>query len=96
MDANMPGDCAQDDLSVPFLGSADLVKIYPNPAKDKLYISCKENSSIRIHDLHGQLQMNTFTNNGSVQLGINKLSPGAYFVTVKNKLGRFTQKIIKQ
>ena len=96
MDANMPGDCAQDDLSVSFLGFTDLIKIYPNPAKERLYIACKENSRIQIHDLHGQLQMNTFTHNGSVQLDINKLSPGAYFVTIKNEQGQFTQKIIKQ
>ena len=46
MDANMPGDCSQDDLSTPTLGPADLLKIYPNPTKEKLYIECPKHSRI--------------------------------------------------
>ncbi len=96
MDANMPGDCAQDDLSAPLLESVDLIKIYPNPAKDKLHINCPKNSNIEILDLHGKSLINSFSEHGYTEFSLEKISPGAYFVTVENGQGRFTQKIIRQ
>ena len=96
MDTNMPGDCSQDDLSTPTLESADLVRIYPNPTKEKLHIECPKNSSIKILDLHGKLLMETISSNGFTSLSLNKLSLGTYFVTIENKQGRFTKKINHQ
>jgi hypothetical protein len=96
MDANMPGDCAQDDLSNPLLESVDVIKIYPNPTKDKLHINCPENSNIEILDLHGKSLVNSFSENGYSELSLENISPGAYFVTVENGKGQFTQKIIRQ
>lgn len=96
MDANMPGDCAQDDLSAPLLESVDVIKIYPNPAKDKLHINCPKNSNIEILDLHGKSLINSFSEHGYTEFSMEKISPGAYFVTVENGQGRFTQKIIRQ
>jgi len=95
MDANMPGDCSQDDLSAPILGPADLVKIYPNPTKEKLYIKCPKKSRIQILDLHGKMHVEVISTNGFTMLSLNKLSSGAYFVTVENDQARFTQKIIR-
>ena len=96
MDTNMPGDCSQDDLSTPTLESADLVRIYPNPTKEKLHIECPKNSSIKILDLHGKLLMETISSNGFTSLSLNKLCLGTYFVTIENKQGRFTKKINHQ
>jgi hypothetical protein len=96
MDANMPGDCSQDDLSAPTLEQADLVKIYPNPTKEKLHIECPKQSRIQILDLHGQHLVEVISTNGYTILSLNKLSSGAYFVTVENEQGIFTQKIIRQ
>ena len=96
MDANMPGDCSQDDLSAPTLEQADLVKIYPNPTKEKLHIECPKQSRIQILDLHGQNLVEVISTNGYTILSLNKLSSGAYFVTVENEQGIFTQKIIRQ
>ena len=96
MDANMPGDCSQDDLSAPTLEQADLVKIYPNPTKEKLHIECPKQSRIQILDLHGQHLVEVISTNGYTILSLNKLSSGAYFMTVENEQGIFTQKIIRQ
>jgi hypothetical protein len=96
MDANMPGDCAQDDLSNPLLESVDVIKIYPNPAKDKLHINCPKNSNIKILNLHGKSLVNSFSEYGYTELSLENISPGAYFVTVENGKGQFTQKIIRQ
>ena len=96
MDANMPGDCSQDDLSAPTHEQVDLVKIYPNPTKEKLYIECPKNSRIQVLDLHGKILMEVISNNGYTALNVNSLSPGAYFVIVQRSQGIFTQKIIRQ
>jgi hypothetical protein len=96
MDVHMPGDCSQDNLSAPILGPGNLVKIYPNPTKEKLYIECPKQSRIQILDLHGKIQVEVISTNGYTMLSLNKLSSGAYFVTVENDQARFTQKIIRQ
>lgn len=95
MDANMPGDCSQDDLSNPSLVSADLITVFPNPTKEKLHVNCPKNSSIKILDLHGKLLIETISDNGYTELNLEQICPGAYFVTVENRKGRFTQKIIR-
>ena len=96
MDANMPGDCSQDDLSNSNIESFDLVRMYPNPTKEKLHIECPKGSRIQIRDLHGKILKEIISNNGYTALSLNKLSSGAYFITVKNDQGRFVKKIIRQ
>ncbi len=96
MDANMPGDCSQDDLSATSLESDDLISVYPNPTKEKLFIVCPENSKIQLLDLNGNILMDVISNNGDTALNVNSLSPGAYFVIVQSNQGIFTQKIIRQ
>ena len=96
MDANMPGDCSQDDLSATSLESDDLISVYPNPTKEKLFIVCPENSKIQLLDLNGKILMDVISNNGDTALNVNPLSPGAYFVIIQSHEGIFTQKIIRQ
>ena len=96
MDANMPGDCSQDDLSTPAIESDDLISVYPNPTKEKLHIECPKNSRIQVLDLHGKILMEVISNNGYTALSLNKLSSGAYFIIVQSDQGIFTQKIIRQ
>ena len=96
MDANMPGDCAQDNLNTNALSTVAHSKIHPNPTKDFIHVECPKNSSILILDLHGKTLLNAFSENEYAELSLSHLSRGAYFVTIENTQGRFTQKIILQ
>ncbi len=71
------------------------VSIFPNPAKDKLYIvaSTTRESTIEIQDMQGRLQyQSTFENNATIDL--NTFAKGVYFVRIKNDLGSTDEKII--
>ncbi len=79
------------------------IKVYPNPAKDMLYISLPENMkdeiSLNLYDSYGKTVMNCIVNdisrNGNtIQLNISKLPSGIYSLSVKGNNGTFAKKII--
>ncbi len=71
------------------------VDIYPNPAKDILWIkSTKSIHNIRVYDNSGRLVMD---NNNSQKLNISKLTIGVYFIDIQYDNGEyFIQGIIKK
>ena len=96
MDANMPGDCAQDNLSTNTISIGNKIRIYPNPTKDLIHIECPINSRILILDLHGKGFKEVYSEGGYSSIDLSTLSPGAYFVSIENLLGRVTHKVIRQ
>ena len=69
------------------------IKIYPNPAKDIVYLSSNF-SHIRVCDVHGK-QLLEFWN--SSNLNVSSLKEGAYFVFLNDNSKRFyTAKLIIQ
>ncbi len=70
-------------------------KIYPNPAKNRLYITNLDDvKKIEIFNLSGErvLTFDNFTYDG---LDISNLSNGLYFVKIQNEESSHTQKLIK-
>ena len=96
MDANMPGDCAQDNLSTNTISIGNKIRFYPNPTKDLIHIECPINSRILILDLHGKGFKEVYSEGGYSSIDLSTLSPGAYFVSIENLLGRVTHKVIRQ
>lgn len=66
--------------------SSNLVKIYPNPAKNTLFlaINCDvdDNSEIAIFDLTGRLVQQSKIKSENDQISLSELSDGVYFVRV--------------
>ncbi len=72
------------------------IDIYPNPAKDILYLKTENKVEIEISSIDGKkIQKETY--NGNSTINIKSLSKGLYFVTIKDKNGilLLTKKIIK-
>ena len=75
---------------------ANVVKIYPNPAEDKLYIS----SECRI--LHGELRnaqgsvLLQFDDVTETMLPIERIPSGVYFLLCQTEQGTRVYKVIKQ
>jgi len=72
------------------------LKIYPNPAKSKIYIKNQiEPLQYKIIDLPGKTMKQ-----GSIKpnnhLSIKELNPGPYFLVLYNNQGAQTYRIIKQ
>lgn len=78
-----------------------IVKAYPNPAQNLLYISnltWQENSIaiISIYDIAGKLILQKSTNSAKDEISLSSLSPGAYQVNYECAEGKFfSWKIVK-
>jgi len=78
--------------------SNTVFSVFPNPTKDVIEIKLSDNTpiqSIILTDISGRVvhfveQPNTRT------INLQKLKPAIYFLTVKTKNGRHTEKIVKQ
>jgi ELWxxDGT repeat protein len=61
--------------------SNPLISIYPNPAKDKLYLkSITKHSSGTITDVTGKILLHALINDAEKMIDISKLSKGIYFL----------------
>jgi len=79
-------------------------EVYPNPAKDILNVEIKNpgnssQSQIKIYNFLGNVVIEaneTISNdNNSFSLNIKHLTPGLYFISIENKLGKFVKKLLK-
>ena len=81
-----------------YLGISDFnvstFNIYPNPAKDEIFIdfdSKYENSTIRLVDLKGIVML---TNKIASQIDVKSLSSGIYFLQIENDSILFHQRVV--
>ena len=73
------------------------ISIFPNPFTSILNISAKENiQNIIIYDISGKMIKSYAIDANQIQLDLNSLSKGFYFVKITNKSGYKTEKLIKQ
>ena len=80
---------------------ADRIKIYPNPAKDKLSVigyQSSEKSNIGIYDILGQkvYSENLTINNYQLTIDVAELRSGIYFVILHGEKNSIATKFIKQ
>ncbi|MBC3846838.1 T9SS type A sorting domain-containing protein [Winogradskyella echinorum] len=64
----------------------DKLRVYPNPAQDKLYIYIKEQKlkSFTIYDLYGKVINESYElNDNNLEIDVNKLSRGIYLLQIK-------------
>jgi len=76
----------------------DLIKVYPNPAKDKLYIKVSSpnlnNSWLKLYDSSGKVAIKKKINSHLTILNINYCKPGNYILIVENGAVKRSKKII--
>lgn len=75
------------------------VKVFPNPAKDDLFIQVFNSNlkEIIITDLTGKIVLQHSTHRATEKINISDFNSGFYFITIKTTNNNtFTQKIIKQ
>ncbi|MBD45483.1 MAG: hypothetical protein CMC65_09775 [Flavobacteriaceae bacterium] len=73
------------------------ISIYPNPAKDVLYLYSESASvvtTVKVYDSLGKLVLEQ--NNPSTQIDISNLSTGLLFVHIETDNGSIVKKVIKE
>lgn len=85
-------------LSVPPTNTAlDELQVYPNPAKDVLYINTGKtltNMTAVLMDLNGRVvAQQTYTNACNMQLALPKMAPGVYVLSINDGSSSISRKI---
>jgi len=72
--------------------------VYPNPAKDYVVVSLKNNdpATIRIINVMGQVMKTVYTTEERSRISTKDLSAGIYFLSAEQNGRRFTTKFSKQ
>ncbi len=70
------------------------ISIYPNPAKDKLFINNAENSDVNIYSLNGKLVLKQKLMKNYIDL--SKLNAGMYIIRINNGENIYNSKFVKQ
>ncbi|HTN38441.1 MAG TPA: choice-of-anchor Q domain-containing protein [Arachidicoccus sp.] len=68
--------------AIDFSASGGTLKLYPNPAKDYLFVEALNAGNIRIFNVGGSLIKTDIVKKGLNKLNVSRLSPGIYFCTV--------------
>ena len=76
--------------------NSSCIKVFPNPAADKIEI-CSENAhTIELYDVFGKKVFGTFVENNNTSIDISKLPAGVYTVVIQNISGAIhTEKVVK-
>ena len=86
--------CVNNDItSLPSINNNSELSVYPNPAKDKLNISIKDNSNVYVYNVNGQLIMQEENISGTYQMDISGLDNGTYIIKVISDNQAFVSKI---
>ena len=97
LDNNMPGECWNSSEFEIF--SENIVKLLPNPAKDKITIylpAITSNTQLSIHNVSGEKVLERVLTNNETQIDISALPREVYFVRVQDERSIKTVKMIKQ
>jgi Secretion system C-terminal sorting domain len=88
------------DTKLVTLSSSDKISVWPNPAKDVVYVQNNETNSgskMEIYDLFGKMIAANTLHAGNNSINVSNLSVGAYIVHISKSNGEVeNQKIIKQ
>lgn len=77
----------------------DLISIYPNPVKDILTITIKDNSTIKtieLYDIQGRLLQTQLVNDVHSELNVSSRANGMYFIKINTDKGTKVEKLVKE
>jgi len=93
---SIPGYITVEELTGRIAGNSIEIQMYPNPAKDKLLISSKDNIQlVNILNISGQVEKNQECNTKQLTINIANLPDGIYLIRLHSKDVVVTKKIIK-
>jgi beta-glucanase (GH16 family) len=69
------------------------IQVFPNPAKEKLYIRGENLISITIYNLNGKTVYQSFPEGNSHEMDLTKLRKGIYLLKVRTDYGDYSERI---
>ncbi len=97
MQTDVDGKTTYSKIVLLQISTEPSLSVYPNPAKDKLYIQGINNfSEATISDAGGKIISHTYLNSGSHYLDVSRLIRGVYFVKLESGNNMQTIKFNKE
>jgi hypothetical protein len=72
------------------------IKVYPNPFTDNLFLNLNNKSTLIIFDINGVKQFESRNEIGTIQVNLDFLNPGLYFLRIKNDEYSYNKLIVKK
>ena len=70
------------------------IRVFPNPANDKIFIEAEEIISVKLYDLRGQCLIQKEGNNSDMmEISLNDLASSIYTIEILTKQGRVIRKL---
>jgi glucuronoarabinoxylan endo-1,4-beta-xylanase len=76
--------------------SGSKIQLYPNPAKDEIFVTIGNGADYRIFDAKGSLILTGKFSSGKNRVDVSKLALGVYFIEVGNSQKIEKSKFIKK
>ena len=70
------------------------IRVYPNPAVDRLNVVASEGASINLTNIMGSVVRSTIAESNEVSIDVSDLPSGVYIISVEDKGNRITRKIM--
>jgi len=83
-------------LNVNELNNSFNVKVFPNPARDKITVECPQNAHVEILTLEGLMIQRVTAYENQTTLDLSALSSGLYMIKVTTDKGNAISKFVKQ
>jgi hypothetical protein len=80
-------------VSAPLIQIADEVRVFPNPATDKVFVNVKRPTQVAIYNLAGSMVKSKLIESQNDYIHVNDLQPGMYLIK-SQFTNDFTQKLI--
>lgn len=81
-------------VQVPAVSRQNEISIFPNPAKDEIYVVGNNISTIEIINLNGTIIKTQTISNKTCKIDVSELSKGLYFIKIYSDYGMKTEKIV--
>lgn len=75
--------------------SFNQINLFPNPATNSVNITNARNTSLKVYNIQGVLELKTNIVNNLKELNIEQLSSGVHFLKFQNEQGTVVKKLIK-
>jgi hypothetical protein len=75
-------------------GNGSSILVYPNPAKDEVYIQCQENTEIQITDLNGRILNKIITTDKNSKISLSGFPKGIYILKCINRNTVYIEKLV--
>ena len=91
-------NCKNSIVDIDVIESTQLIKVFPNPAVDKLYIDCSEvqNVKMQIFNVIGEFIMKREFNSNMNEINISSLPKGIYIIQIIGDNIAMQSKLIKE